>query len=121
MEPKSQAAKIMVASKPLNFYVYSSLVILGMFAFGMAMALIGQGDTPEGVYKTVAVTCLVMYLSYMIRFIVVRNYKPIRSRVLQAESGDEAWKIILGGYAWGLSAFAVVGATFYFSLKVFVL
>jgi hypothetical protein len=120
VEPNNQAAKIMVASKPINFYAYSTLLLVAMTAFGLLMAFV-SGDMKGGVLKVVLITVAAIQILYMLRFIIIRNHESTRVRIMQTNSSDEAWRIIFGGYSWGLIAFVVVAATFYFSLQMFVL
>jgi threonine/homoserine/homoserine lactone efflux protein len=108
-------AQLIIDTKPINFYVYSSLLIVGLFGFGFLASLISN-DMNEQTTRVVVACCFVIFLSYIIRFSLARNIPSLRKRISEEIDNDKAFSIIMGGLFWGLGNFIAVGATFYYTL-----
>ena len=117
MHPKTKTAEIFVASKPINFYVYSTLVVLAALGFGVAYAFLEDRALDGKILRILMPSLVVILVSYFFRFWLARNLRSLRDNILATESEEEALRLVFGGAAWGLSAFAALAVTLYISVR----
>ena len=117
MTANTRMAEIFVTSKPVNFYVYSLLIMFGALGFGLILVYVKEGEF-SGKIINIVLPCLgVAILSFLARFWAARNIQSLREKILATESDEEAFTLITGGVKWGLVSFAAVALTFYISIR----
>lgn len=119
MEAQTKIAQILIGSKPINFYVYSSIFIIFMLALGGVSAYFKQyGRQPSIETMLVALYSATALVScYYIRIVFIRNNSKLRQKALQTESPDEIIKILFGTYGMGLVSISVCALTFYITIQ----
>ena len=65
------------------------------------MFLIDERRSPKSLILS-SIAIGIIAASYILRFYLVRNKESLRSKVLQADTREQALKIITGGFWWWL-------------------
>lgn len=101
MKDKQSLGKVFLEMSALN--AYGIWVILFLFPLIVAgvIHLIDEKRSPKSLLLS-SIAIGIIAASYIFRFYLVRNTEPLRSKVLEAESREDALKIITGGFWWWL-------------------
>ncbi|NRA43058.1 MAG: hypothetical protein HRU21_12240 [Pseudomonadales bacterium] len=119
MEAKTKTAHILIGSKPINFYVYSLLLIIIIFIFGSLSAYFKQYGRSTGI-ETILVgiySAVALVGCYYLRIVFIRHNKSLRKKALQIESDDEAIKLLFGTYGMGILSLSICALTFYITIQ----
>jgi uncharacterized membrane protein (DUF485 family) len=98
LSAQTKIAQIIIDTKPINFYVYSSLLIVATFSSGFLASAISE-EINEVTTRVVVACCLVIFISYIIRFSLARNLPSLRKMVSEEIDEEKAFNLIMGGVA----------------------
>ena len=94
-----------ISMNPIKAY---GIVVIG-FLPALVVILVCSVLDNSSLTVIIASTAMIgtLAFSYLARAYIVRNYEPIKERLSQSKSSEEAVSIIFGGWKWGVPTVAI--------------